>query len=149
MSQEKEVETLFRDYKKKFITIFGSKALTNHTINFICKKLFGKEWIGCYSYDEFPLKTPGYGIINTGKKIGIHWVSVYIKKNTVYVYDSFGRPTGQILSRFKRRLEKNKLIIVESDNDAEQRGNSEVCGHLSISFLCVVKKLGIKKAILI
>ena len=93
---------------------------------------------------------PGYYIINTAKansRRGIHWVSVCQTPKTLYVYDSFGRPTKSILKSLVKRSHQKKLKIVESDNDKEQRDNSDICGQLCMAFLCVVKQYGIREAL--
>ena len=108
---------------------------------------------GVYAHDEFArlrLRPKTYYVVNTGHSRGggIHWVAVYRGAGkTVYVYDSFGRATGSILPDLKKALEARGYSIVEADRDAEQRGASEVCGHLSLAWLEVVHRYGVLAAL--
>ena len=147
---EQKIHKEFLSYKRKLISKFGNKALYNDEIESIGSQLFGPKWQGCHSHTNMTFK-PGFQIVNTGneKSSGIHWVAVYISPSTIYIYDSFGRDVDLILKSIRAKAKKKKIKIVESDRDAEQRGRSEVCGHLSISWLCVVKNRGISKALLI
>jgi hypothetical protein len=142
-------DALFKKYKKKIIKELGRKALADDQINKLCKELFGSKWKGVFPQDR--LKTAsGYYIINTDSSKHInsdssHWVAIKMTKSTMYVYDSFGRTTRYVLPLIYANTKKK---IVESKHDAEQHGaHSELCGQLSIGFLCVVNDLGIKKAL--
>lgn len=148
---EISAETLFKKYKKQLIKQFGKKALYNDQLDNICTKLFGSKYLGTHPQDQVVLK-PGYQIINvdTSKQSGSHWVGIYQTQNTVYIYDSFGRPSSTLLKILTKKLNKKNIKFVDSDNEPEQFGYiSEICGQLCISFLMVVKELGVKRAILI
>ena len=143
-------ESLFRQYKKKIIQELGRKALDDLQINNICKELLGKKFKGVFAQDKLP-NTTGFMIVNTdsSKKINsttCHWVGIYSTPKTIYIYDSFGRKTKNVLPLIYNNTKKK---IVESYNDAEQWGYTELCGHLSICFLCVANDLGIRKALTI
>ena len=73
-----------------------------------------------------------------------HWVAIIQTPKTLYVYDSFGRLTQNVLKIISTNTKKK---IVESKRDPEQWGNTEVCGHLAVSWLCVARDLGTRKAI--
>lgn len=150
MNDEKNIHKEFLSYKRKLISKFGNKALYDDEINSIGSQLFGPKWQGVHSHDRMKFK-PGFQIINTGgeNSPGRHWVGIFISPSTIYIYDSFGRDTDSILKSIRAKSKKKKLKIVESDRDAEQRGYSEICGILSISWLCVVKNRGIRMALLI
>ena len=143
-------ESLFKQYKKKIIQELGRKALDDLQINNICKELIGKKFKGVFAQDKLP-NTTGFMIVNTdsSKKINsttCHWVGIYSTPKTLYIYDSFGRHTKNILPLI---YNKTKKKIVESYNDAEQWGYTELCGHLACSWLCVANDLGIRKALTI
>lgn len=148
---EKEVKASFLKYKRAFVKKLGKTALYNDTIDEICSKLLkDQQWNGVHPHDEMLFK-PGYQIVNTAKstsKEGLHWVAIYQTPKTIYVYDSYGRPTGSILKDLKKKAKKNNLRVVESDRDAEQIGySSETCGHMSVSWLLCVKQYGIRNAL--
>ena len=143
---EKEVMTKFRSNKRNLIKVLGRKSTTDRQLSDVGRKLFGKKYIGTFSQDYKPNARPNYQffIINTDTKggPGEHWVAVVKNNNTYYIYDSFGRKAHKLLHVFT----KGKLII-ESDLDAEQRGASQVCGVLCISWLQVVNDFGIRNAL--
>ena len=93
----------------------------------------------------------GYMIVNvdTSKKINTdkaHWVAIYQTPKTLYVYDSFGRLTQNVLKLISKKTKKK---IVDSKHDPEQYGFTEICGHLAMAWICVVRDLGIRKALTI
>ena len=136
---------LFLKHKKALIKAHGNKALDNFQIDAICHPIFGARWRGCNPQDKIVWKT-GYQIINTdtSRGGGIHWVSIYITPKKIHVYDSFGRSTKRLLKILTSQATSKNINIIESKRDAEQFGSTEVCGHLSISWLLCVKRLGIK-----
>jgi hypothetical protein len=147
---EKKAEDVFRKYKKQFIKKLGRKALYNTTIDKVGVELFGTKWIGCFPQDKVVLKN-GYQILNVDKSTqnGSHWIGLYKTNNNIYIYDSFGRPTPQLLKLLTKKIKGYHLKYKDSDLDAEQRGDSEVCGQLSLSWLMCVRDLGVRKAMLI
>ena len=143
-------EVLFKKYKKYITIRLGKKALDDLQINTICKELIGKKFKGVYAQDKLP-STSGYFVVNTdtSKKINsttCHWIGIYQTPKTLYIYDSFGRHTKNVLPLIYNNTKKK---IVESKNDAKQWGYTELCGHLAIAFLCVANDLGIRKALTI
>jgi hypothetical protein len=142
-----EVNKYFLKYKKQLIKKLGSKGLYDDTIDDNCERLFKSKWKGCVSHNKMS-QSNGYQILNTASSKshdGIHWVAVYITPTTIYVYDSYGRDSDSILKSLNKNKKKRK--IVESDRDPEQFGDSEICGHLCISWLLCVNKFGIRKAL--
>ena len=71
-----------------------------------------------------------------------HWVAIYQTPKTLYIYDSYGRLTKNVLKIISKTTTKK---IVDSKHDPEQYGHTNICGHLAISWLCVVHDLGIRK----
>ena len=152
---EHQVEKLFRKYKKDIIKKLGRNATTDKQLTLVGKELFGKRYIGTFSQDTVSVgafgKT-GMLIANTDTrdKNGKHWFSVYMTPKTIYIYDSYGRPSAKLLKILSKHAKDRKMNVIDSDTtDQEQKGNSEVCGQLCLAFLCVVRDLGIKKALLI
>ncbi len=147
-SKMAEPYTLFKKYKKNIIKDLGKKALADNQINKLCKELFGSKWKGVFPQDRLKT-TPGYYIINsdTSKHINSdssHWLAVVQTKTILYIYDSFGRHTDHVLKLIASTTKKK---IIDSAHTAEQWGQTQVCGQLACSWLCVVRDLGIKKAL--
>ena len=142
---------LFNLYRDELFKQFGKKALYGDQLTKIGKKLIGTKYVGTYSQDTIPLNKSGYMIVNTDlvKNSGTHWVAIYSTKTHVYIYDTFGRKSNKLLTHLTKSAKKINKKIVDSDPDNEQRGLSEVCGILCVSWLLTIKKLGIKKAILV
>ena len=147
---EKKAESLFKKYKKKYISKLGMQPLDNFQIDTICNNLFGIKYKGSYPVDQkFELK-PGYYIINTDLKkgAGVHWVAMVLTKTNAFIYDSFARASNKLISHLAKRLKLAKIKIINSDRkDREQKETQLVCGQLSIAWLAVVKDLGVKSAI--
>ena len=143
-------EHLFKKYKKEVINDLGKKALSDTQLNKIGKQMFGDKYIGTFAQDKLP-STSGYFIVNTDTSKHIntnksHWIGIYQTEKCMYVYDSFGRRTQFILPIV---FNKTKKKIVDSKHDPEQFKYTELCGHLSMAWLCVVKDLGIRQALTI
>ena len=142
-------DTLFKKYKKPIIKQLGRKALDDLQINKLGKELIGTKWKGVFTQDRVP-NTTGFMIANTDSSRHInsdssHWTGIYQTPKTMFVYDSFGRTTKYVLPLI---YAKTKKKIVESSLDPEQYGaNSEICGQLALSWLCVANDLGIRKAL--
>lgn len=147
MLTEKEVNKEFRLRKKQIIKILGRKSTTDQQLTSLGKKLFGKKYVGTFSQDYKPKKTPKcqYFIINTDVlgKPGKHWVAIVKNNNTYYIYDSFARSAKRLIPIFV----KGKLIVESDLSDQEQRGLSQVCGQLCLSFLSIVHTYGIRTAL--
>ena len=147
---EQKAESLFKKYKKKYISKLGMHALDNFEIDTLCNTLFMIKYKGIFSVNEqFELK-PGYYIINTDVKKGpgVHWIALVLTKKTAFIFDSFARNPTKLVSYLTRRLKLAKYKIVNSDQKDKEQGNLElICGHLCISWLSVVNKMGVKSAI--
>jgi len=145
---EKEVMKSFLRHKKRLLKQLGSRALYNTQLDQKAALLFGPRYLGTHSQDTAILNRSGFQIINvdTTNQPGTHWVALYSTPKTIYVYDSFGRPTSRLLKHLTKAAKNRKLSIVDSDKDPEQFGNSQICGVLCLSWLLCVKELGIKNA---
>ena len=147
-------DPLFKEYKKQIISYIGKKALDDVQLKDLGHNLFKDRFIGVYAQDKFPMNKNGFAIVNkdTSKKINTdeaHWVAIYSTKTRLYIYDTFGRSTSFVLPIIFEKAHKHNKKIYESKRDPEQYGYTEVCGQLAMSWLCVVKDLGIKKALTI
>ena len=143
-------DRLFKNKKKQFISELGKKALSDEQLNKLGKQMFGDKYIGTFAQDKLPM-TSGYFIVNvdTSKRINTdkaHWIGIYQTEKCMYVYDSYGRHTRFILPII---FNKTKKRIVDSKHDPEQYGYSELCGHLAMAWLCVVRDKGIRQALTI
>jgi len=141
---------LFKKHKKAFIRQLGKGALDDSQLDALGKEMLGKKYIGTFAQDEMPSRS-GFMIVNvdTFKKINTdkaHWVAIYQTPKTLYVYDSFGRLTQNVLKLISKKTKKK---IVDSKHDPEQYGFTEICGHLAMAWLCVARELGIRKALTI
>ena len=144
---EKQIMRHFNNFKRRYIKILGDKALYADEINSFCLIKF-HPWRGCNPQDKVVLKQ-GYQIINVdnSNQKGSHWIAIYITPKTCYIYDSFGRPSKKLLIYLTKKLKTHKMKWKDSDNDAEQFGNSEICGQLCISWLSCIQKFGLMNAL--
>ena len=153
--REQDAEARFRTYKAALIRIYGRGPLDSEQIDLFGKEAFGASWRGVSGQER--VKTPlkaGYRIVNTSRTAnspGVHWMAVYVTSaGCTYTYDSFARSGSRMLSELNGRRKKGSGAFSDSDRkDAEQRGASAVCGHLSLAWLLVVRDLGVRSAILI
>ena len=149
MEKEKKIiKKQFLKYKKLLIQSLGNKAMDNITLNRVCSSLFKSRWIGCYAVDEVPLRNYDdihYMIVNTDtkKQSGHQWVAVLIKQHKCYIWDSYARNSNKILKILTYRLRNKNFHVIDSNFDgANQKGLSEVCGQLCISFLLTYDEFG-------
>lgn len=126
---------------------YNNKVKTDVELTKICKSIFGKKYIGTFAYNQFSTKN-GYSIINTDDSNGhgIHWIAIYKKGKNIYIYDSFGRKTKNVLNNFHQKWNK-KYKLIDSKNDAEQSDYQEDCGIRCISWLLCVDKINITEAL--
>lgn len=117
----------------------------------IGKKIFPKKFKGVYSINTIPKNLPNgsYFITNNKKSSdpGEHWLAgVVLNKNKLAIYDSFGRPSKDLIPSLTQKGSGWK--IVDSHYSNEQGGfGTKSCGLRSISFLSVVDEIGIKNAL--
>lgn len=144
------------DFKKIYnevVKLIGhSKTTDSIELNKLCKKLFGKQFKGVYAVNAVPkIQKNSYYIINTDLRGrgGIHWCALITGNGkTVYIYDSFGRPTKKVLNLLSKKLIKKGYKIKDSNYQQEQFGTkSAMCGQLSVAWLVFAKKYGITKAL--
>lgn len=142
---------LFNKYKSALISELGRGPQDTASINSVGKREFGSSWGGCHPQDKVTLRANKCYVINTdiASGPGEHWIGLYTTKKKAYVYDSYGRPVAGLVSHLIKTIEKNgfELGPTNLDRHMEQIGySSAVCGQCALSFLCVVRDLGIKRA---
>lgn len=127
---------------------YGNGVKDNFQLNDIGKSYFKKSWGGVYPYDLAKLNKK-YFIVNTdsSKESGTHWIACFKKGKTIYVYDSFGRLTKNVLKNFYKTLIGKGYTVTESRRDAEQSGYQEDCGIRCIAWLIIVELYGIHEAL--
>ncbi len=120
-------------------------------------KLFGKNYMGTFASDQIPDSlgkdvnannvsgnSPLYLITNLddSNEPGSHWVALAFDAGTkkIWVYDSFGRKTGDILPQLAKQFGKNNLRMAE--DDSEQHLSEDDCGARSLAFLYVFDRYG-------
>ena len=145
---------LFNYRKIDLIKELGRKALDDVTIDRIGSREFGPYWAGCNPIDRVKFKPNTFQIVNTDphNKPGTHWLGVYQTRNKVYVFDSYGRKIPSLVSHFISDIKKHGMSLGATNLEphAEQIGyTSELCGVYSLSWLLVVRDLGIKRASII
>jgi len=152
--REHQIEDIFREYKRRLIRLLGRKALYDYQIDEIARELFGSKWLGCNAQDKIVFKS-GYQIINvdTSNQPGSHWCALIQNGNNIYVYDSFARSSQNLLKvltksiRLRSPVKNRKIQVLDSDrSDSEQRGLSQICGHLCIAWLMCAQDFGVKSA---
>lgn len=126
------------------VKLVGNKVTDQVQLDQAGKKLFGSDWDGVYPRDQI-IGLNKYGIVNNEDSLGSgeHWIALYMPKGKkVYVYDSFGRRSKDILGPvFPGK------IVINADGDAEQHSLETNCGARCLGFLQLVKSEGIRKAL--
>jgi len=140
---------LFNKTKNSLIRKLGNEPLSDTTINKIGKEMFGVKFGGVGSQSmPIPTTKDRYYVINTAhndKSRGVHWVALYVSKSEKkYLYDSFGRNTNHLMFVLEKKLKGGAVGV--NTNGAEQKSNSNICGHASLAWLNVVDNLGIREA---
>lgn len=122
-------------------SVMGNKDTYDTDLDKIGRDLFGSKWSGVYPVDKWKPDTKHpYSIVNldTSDMMGSHWVAVVTEPNYILVYDSFGRPSNEIL----KKLRKGGRLIKDTEYDAEQNKKEYNCGQRSLSALFVYDVYG-------
>ena len=147
---EREAEKAFKRYKKRIIAVMGKKETSDVQLTTMGKSMFGKRFIGVYPQDTLPLGRTGFCIANTDLSSGpgVHWVAIVLTAKSIYIFDSFARPAKRLMKVLTKNAKAKQIKIVNSDlKDVEQRDSSAICGQLCLSWLLVVKEMGIRAAL--
>lgn len=150
---EQKAEGLFHRYKAAIIARFGRGPLSDTQIDEYGREAFGPVW-GGVGDQRLTLEPGRYYVVNTSyspKSRGEHWVAIATSRaGIVHLFDSFARNGSHLMPKLAAGIRKKGAgrHFIESDRtDAEQRGASAVCGHLSLAWLSVVRDLGIRAAL--
>ena len=146
---EVEVIKVFNSYKQQLIKQLGTQVTDNIQLDRVAYKLLGTRFKGTYSVDTVPIQKSGMFIVNTDLSTGpgVHWVAVVSTAKNIYVFDSFGRKTKNLLKPLVKNAKIYQKKVIDSDYDVDQKISSFICGPLSIAWLLCVKELGIKNAL--
>jgi hypothetical protein len=139
---------LFKAYKKAIISDMGRSSTTDSQLSAKGKELFGKKFRGVFSQDTLPVGRRGMYIVNvdTSGEPGSHWVGVVETGNDIYVYDSFARHMSDLMPILEAKLNRKHIHVHEKIGHATQWGRTEICGQLSLAFLCMVHERGLEAA---
>lgn len=108
--------------------------------------LFGTKFVGVFPADQIPRSTNFmYAIANldSHNKPGSHWIAMAKlpggREEGYLVYDSFGRPTEQIMQGMPFPFE-------DTENDAEQLESEDNCGARCLAWLIIFDMFGAQGA---
>ena len=123
--------------------IIGSGTTDNEQLTKLGIYLFGSDYIGTFSSDEFPknIKDGQCFILNTDSsksknKTG-HWVGFYKLNKKLWYYDSFARSREKLTKLWKNKKMYNAITI-----DRDQSFEESSCGSRSLAWLIVFRKYG-------
>ena len=141
---------LLLPYKAAIVRELGKGPLDEGQIDHVGEREFGRKWGGTHPSDQLPAfkKDRVYIVNNAGHRSpGTHWLGLYSSTGgRIYVYDSFSRPVTRLIPRAVKKI-RHENILEEANQNADQRGASSVCGQLSLSWLLLVRDMGIRKAL--
>ena len=125
--------------------IVGKRETLGDDLKKAGMKFFGKKLTGVFPSDMIPIlnKDKPYAIINldTHDMPGSHWIALaHMSSGKIMVYDSFGRPTKDIISSAIEKFGINKLV--QTEDDAEQDISEDDCGARTLAFLFIFDRYG-------
>lgn len=146
--KESDVVAVFNEFKKRVLKRMGKKITDNTQLDEVGRALFPKKFKGVFSQDTVPIHKTGYFIVNTDVITGpgVHWVGLVSTKKNIYIWDSFGRASTELLKVLSKKAVLNKKVI-DAEYDAEQHVSEMLCGQISLAWLMTVDKVGIKNAL--
>ena len=148
--KEADVIKIFNSYKNQLIKKIGTKVTDNKQLEKYGYALLGSKFKGVYAQDQLPVSKPGMYVMNneTSKMGGEHWLFVFVTSKTIYVHDSFARPSKKFLPILTKNAKAVGKMIIDFDRkDTEQKITTAVCGPISLAVALTVKKVGIKNAL--
>ena len=148
--KEADVIKIFNSYKNQLIKKIGTKVTDNKQLEKYGYALLGSKFKGVYAQDQLPVSKPGMYVMNneTSKMGGEHWLFVFVTSKTIYVHDSFARPSKKFLPILTKNAKAVGKMIIDFDRkDTEQNITTSVCGPISLAVALTVKKVGIKNAL--
>lgn len=153
-------EKVLRDI---ILPLLGNKTTLGSDLKKVGMKLFSTKFIGAFPADMIPdlTKKQPYAIINLDDSDlpGSHWIAISrtnccsfrssqlgkcdkrsSARDCILVYDSFGRPTAEILPSLIKKVSNAKLLMV--DDDPEQGISETNCGARCMAWLYVFDRYG-------
>jgi hypothetical protein len=145
------VKQLFNKHRDRLIREFGRGALNSSQVDEIGRREFGRRWGGVSDQATWVPRNNRFFILNTARtpnSPGYHWVGVYVSPAGVpTAYDSFGRNVHKLMYTANGMAKKRLGHALQgTDPKAEQKGDSQICGCLSVAFLCLVRDVGVRAA---
>lgn len=137
--------------KRALMRELGRGALDDRQIDAVGRREFKRRWGGVFASDGLPKLLPNhYYVVNSGfvDGPGAHWVGLYVTpRGRAYIYDSFSRGVRKLMWAAARDIARQGLVLEAANGVADQRGSSEICGHLSLSWLMAVRDKGVRAAL--
>ena len=97
------------------------------------------NFIGVFPLDKLPEIQPNISlIVNTDIAVepGSHWVSIFVTRDVVYIFDSFGRSIDNFDDRFRYFVNKFcREYKMYTDSKLLQNPFSNTCGRWCIFYL--------------
>ena len=123
----------------------GSRVTNNLQLTKLGKEIFGSDYLGTFSSDQFPkyIRENTCFILNTDSKKSKnkygHWVSFIKINKKLYYFDSFMRSPSELSKYWTNRklFSINKIDRTESYNESN-------CGERALSMLILMKRYGEK-----
>ncbi len=145
MSERKAAEAAYlKVLDERIYPILGRYTTWSRDLNRLGLQTFGLRFAGTFPSDKLPNLSDSmpYALLNLDKSTegGSHWIAIakYPSETKFMVYDSYGRPTKQIIPCV---LEKYKNVVA-TDPDPEQGILEEDCGARSFAWLVFFDRAG-------
>ncbi len=134
-------EKKYKMILKAIQEVMGSDTTTSKDLNEAGKTLLGGSYRGAFPSDKIPVLRHGQVAIanlddSTGP--GTHWIGIAQDKHKTIVYDSFGRKSSKIIPSVHR----GGKMVIDTDDDAEQRVEQNNCGQRCLAALAVFEMKG-------
>lgn len=140
-------DQLYNQILKGIVAKHGNDVTYSDFLMTEGRKRFGKKFAGVFPSDKVPkMKVGSYAIVNLDKsnEPGSHWVAVVKGSKKIYVYDSFGRASHQILR--DSSIMGAGTTISDTEHDAEQDVDEDNCGQRVLAWLELFNQHGWKVA---
>ena len=143
------VQQTFNETVRAIEKIYGRGMKTNIQLIEIAKNIFPMLGNNVFRNMEYQFdKMKGkFSIINTDNGNGEHWLATFQRGKNIYVFDSFGRPTKNLIPVFYKRAIHAGYTIIDTDYDADQRDEQVDCGIRALSWCIICHFKGIKYAL--
>ena len=152
MDQENDDKLKFEEYKTQSGAGVSesnkNKGLANIQIDKFMENYIKKGFKGTFAYDQIkdiPINKSDksfsfvLNLLPIKKKKGGHWVSVFITKDTIEYYDSFGvDPPKNFFNNLKpilKKFGKDSIYQLKINRTKLQKINTSNCGYFAIDFL--------------